>query len=393
MAIAVSPEEQLAQLRRGAAQILSEEDLLAKLRLGRPLNVKLGVDPTAPDIHLGFTVALQKLRQFQDFGHQAVLIIGDFTAMIGDPSGRSATRPQLTHDKVMANAKTFQEQAFKILDKARTRTVFNGQWLEVMAFEDVIKLTARVTLQQILQREDFKNRVEQGAPVRLHEIMYPLIQGWDSVQVKADVEIGGTDQLFNILIGRELQREEGLPQQVALMMPLLEGLDGVQKMSKSLGNYVGVSEPPNDMFGKLMSISDKLMERYYLLLLSEEMPAGMHPMDAKKALASRIVARYHSDDAAKAALDDFNTRFSKRDLDKADLPVLTVEGLASDILSIVEAAFNLLGKPRSRGDIRRLIQQGSVQLNGEKIADPKATPALKAGDTLRLDKTHAVRIG
>ncbi len=250
------PEEQLAQLRRGAAQIISEEELLAKLRLGRPLNVKLGVDPTAPDIHLGFTVALQKLRQFQDFGHQAVLIIGDFTAMIGDPSGRSATRPQLTHDKVMSNARTFQEQAFKILDKARTRTVFNGEWLEVMTFEDIIKLTGRVTLQQILQREDFKTRVEQGAPVRLHEIMYPLIQGWDSVQVKADVEIGGTDQLFNILIGRELQREEGLPQQVALMMPLLEGLDGVQKMSKSLGNYVGVSEPPAEMFGKLMSISD-----------------------------------------------------------------------------------------------------------------------------------------
>ena len=226
-----SPEEQLAQLCRGAAQVISEEDLLAKLRLVRPLTVKLGVDPTAPDIHLGFTVALQQLRQFQDFGHKAVLIIGDFTAMIGDPSGRSATRPQLSHDKVMSNARTFQEQAFKILDQERTRIVFNGEWLEIMTFEDIIKLTGRVTLQQILQREDFKTRIEQGAPVRLHEIMYPLIQGWDSVKVKADVEIGGTDQLFNILIGRELQREEGLPQQVALMMPLLEGLDGVNKMS------------------------------------------------------------------------------------------------------------------------------------------------------------------
>jgi tyrosyl-tRNA synthetase len=387
-----SPEEQLAQLRRGAAQIISEEELLAKLRLGRPLNVKLGVDPTAPDIHLGFTVALQKLRQFQDFGHKAVLIIGDFTAMIGDPSGRSATRPQLSHDKVMSNARTFQEQAFKILDRNRTRTVFNGEWLELMTFEDIIKLTGRVTLQQILQREDFKTRVEQGAPVRLHEIMYPLIQGWDSVQVKADVEIGGTDQLFNILVGRELQREEAQPQQVALMMPLLEGLDGVQKMSKSLGNYVGVSEAPGEMFGKLMSISDELMKRYYELLLGKEMPA-IHPMDAKKQLGFEIVQRYHSTEAAQAALDDFNTRFSKRDLAQADLPELSLAGVEPDLLSIAEAGYKVLGLTRTRGDIRRLIQQGSIQVNGEKLLDPKAAPGLKTGDVLRLDKTRAVRIG
>jgi tyrosyl-tRNA synthetase len=387
-----SPEEQLAQLRRGAAQIISGEDLLAKLRLKRPLNVKLGVDPTAPDIHLGFTVALQKLRQFQDFGHQAVLIIGDFTAMIGDPSGRSATRPQLTHDKVMANARTFQQQAFKILDKTRTRTVFNGEWLELMTFEDIIKLTARVTLQQILQREDFKNRVEQGMPVRLHEILYPLIQGWDSVQVKADVEIGGTDQLFNILVGRELQREEGQPQQVALMMPLLEGTDGVQKMSKSLGNYIGVSEPPPEMFGKLMSISDVLMKRYYELLLGKDMP-GIHPMDAKKQLAVEIVERYHGAEAAREALEDFNTRFSKRDLAQADLPELSLAGVEADLLSVAEAGYKVLGLVRTRGDIRRLIQQGSVQVNGEKCVDPKATPGLKKGDVLKLDKTRAVRIG
>ena len=386
-----SPEEQLARLRRGAAQIISEEELLAKLRLKRPLNVKLGVDPTAPDIHLGFTVALQKLRQFQDFGHRAVLIIGDFTATIGDPSGRSATRPQLSHDKVMSNARTFQEQAFKILDKNRTRTVFNGEWLELMTFEDIIKLTARVTLQQILQREDFKTRVEEGAPVRLHEILYPLIQGWDSVQVKADVEIGGTDQLFNILVGRELQREEGLPQQVALMMPLLEGLDGVHKMSKSLGNYVGVNETPIEMFGKLMSISDILMKRYYELLLGKEMPA-IHPMDAKKQLATEIVQRYHSAEAAQGALDDFNTRFSKRDLAQADLAELPLAGIEPDLLSVVEAAYKVLGPARTRGDIRRLIQQGSVQINGEKLLDPKAVPAWKSGDVLRLDKTHAVRI-
>jgi tyrosyl-tRNA synthetase len=292
----------------------------------------------------------------------------------------------------MSNARTFQDQAFKILDRNRTRTVFNGEWLEVMTFEDIIKLTARVTLQQILQREDFKTRIEQAAPVRLHEIMYPLIQGWDSVQVKADVEIGGTDQLFNILVGRELQREEGLPQQVALMMPLLEGLDGVQKMSKSLANYVGVSEPPAEMFGKLMSISDALMKRYYELLLGKDIPADIHPMDAKKRLGFEIVQRYHSTEAAQGALEDFNTRFSKRDLVHADLPELPLAGIEPDLLSVAEAGYKLLGLTRTRGDIRRLIQQGSIQINGEKSLDPKATPTLKPGDVLRLDKTHAVRI-
>lgn len=389
----MSPEDQLALLKRGAAQIISEAELLAKLRLGRPLNVKLGVDPTAPDIHLGFTVALQKLRQFQDLGHRAVLIIGDFTAMIGDPSGRSATRPQLTHDQVMENAKSFQEQAFKILDPERTRTVFNGEWLEVMTFEEVIKLNSRVTLQQMLQREDFKSRVEQGAPVRLHEVLYPIIQGWDSVKVQADVEIGGTDQLFNILVGRELQREEGQQQQIVFLMPLLEGLDGEKKMSKSLGNYVGVNEPPGEMFGKLMSISDTLMARYYLLLLGKELPAGAHPMEAKKQLGFEIVQRYHSTEAAAAALEDFNTRFSRRDLAHAELPVFSAAGLAQrDIVSVVVAAFaGAFQKTRSRGDARRLVEGGSVQLRGEKISDPKAVPDFQPGDVLRLDKTHAVR--
>ena len=333
-----SPEEQLEILKRGSAKILNDEELLAKLRLGRPLNVKLGVDPTAPDIHLGFTVALQKLRQFQDLGHQAILIIGDFTAMIGDPTGRSKTRPQLSHDAIMANAKSFQAQAFKILDPQRTQTVFNGQWFEMMTFEQVMKLNARVTLQQMLQREDFKNRIDRGEAVHLHEIQYPIMQGWDSVVVKADVEIGGTDQLFNILVGRDLQREEGQPQQVVFLMPLLEGLDGVQKMSKSLGNYVGVNEPPVEMFGKLMSISDKLMARYYLLLLGETVPDG-HPMDAKKQLARRIVERYHGADAGAASLEDFNTRFSKRDLASAELPILALAGVAGDIVSAVVAAY------------------------------------------------------
>jgi tyrosyl-tRNA synthetase len=388
-----SPDSQLAQLKRGAAQIINEEELLAKLRLGRPLNVKLGVDPTAPDIHLGFTVALQKLRQFQDLGHNAVLIIGDFTAMIGDPSGRSATRPQLSHDRVMQNAKSFQEQAFKILDPQRTLTVFNGDWLEVMTFEEIIKLNSKVTLQQMMQREDFKNRFSSGAPIHLHEVLYPLIQGWDSVKVKADVEIGGTDQLFNILVGRELQKAEGQPQQVVFLMPLLEGLDGERKMSKSYGNYVGVSEAPGEQFGKLMSISDKLMERYYLLLLGRELPA-IHPMDAKKRLAFEIVARYHAPEAAQAALDDFNMRFSKRDLEHADLPEVSMQGVQPDIISVVVAAYaQAFGAARSRGDARRLVEQGSVQLHGEKITDPKAAPALQSGDVLRLDKTRAVRVG
>jgi tyrosyl-tRNA synthetase len=388
-----SPEAQLEILKRGAAQIINEAELLAKLRLGRPLNIKLGVDPTAPDIHLGFTVALMKLRQFQDLGHQAILIIGDFTAMIGDPSGRSKARPQLTHDQVMSNAQSFRQQAYKILDPCRTQTVFNGQWFEMMTFEEVIRLNARVTLQQMLQREDFKNRVERGEPVHLHEIQYPIMQGWDSVVVKADVEIGGTDQLFNILVGRELQREQGQPQQVVFLMPLLEGLDGVQKMSKSLGNYVGVSEPPVEMFGKLMSISDELMARYYLLLLGEEVPA-IHPMDAKKQLARRLVERYHGTEAGQAALDDFNTRFSKRDLAHADLPTLSLAGVASDIVSVVVAGYaQCFQTAKSRGDARRLVEQGSVQLNDAKLTDPKTAPALEPGAVLKLDKKHAVRIG
>jgi tyrosyl-tRNA synthetase len=388
-----SPEAQLETLKRGAAQIISEAELLAKLRRGKPLNVKLGVDPTAPDIHLGFTVALTKLRQFQDLGHHAILIIGDFTAMIGDPSGRSKARPQLTHDRVMENAKSFQQQAFKILDPSRTRTVFNGEWFEIMTFEQVMRLNGRVTLQQMLQREDFKGRVDRGEPVHLHEVQYPIMQGWDSVKVRADVEIGGTDQLFNILVGRDLQREESQEQQVVFLMPLLEGLDGVQKMSKSLGNYVGVSEAPTAMFGKLMSISDTLMERYYLLLLGEDLPA-IHPMEAKKQLAFRIVERYHSRGDAQAALDDFNTRFSKRDLESAELPLLPAISLQDDIVSVVVAGYaQCFATKKSRSDARRLVEQGSVQVNGEKFTDPKGAPGLKCGDIVRLDKTRAVRVG
>src|SRR5499427_6809149 len=315
----MQPDEALALLKQGSAQIINENELREKLALGRPLRVKLGVDPTTSDIHLGHTIVLRKLRQFQDLGHQAILIIGDFTGMIGDPSGRSVARPHLTHSEVIANAATYREQAFKILDPARAETVCNGDWFRAMSFEDVIRLNSRVTLQQILQREDFKARIEQQHPIRAHEIQYPIMQAWDSVMVKADVELGGTDQLFNILLGRDFQREEGLPQQVVFLVPLLEGLDGVRKMSKSFGNFVGVNEPASEMFGKLMSISDELMVRYYELLLGRIPPTGTHPLEAKKQLAFEIVQTYHSAPVAQKMLGEWNTRFSKRDLEQADL--------------------------------------------------------------------------
>ena len=387
----MQPVEALAFLKKGAAQIISENELRDKLSLGRPLRIKLGVDPTTSDIHLGHTIVLRKLRQFQDLGHQAVLIIGDFTGMIGDPSGRSITRPQLTHEEVIANAATYREQAFKILDPPRTETVCNGDWFRAMSFEDVIRLNSRVTLQQMLQREDFKARIDQQQSIRAHEIQYPIMQGWDSVMVKADVELGGTDQLFNILIGRDFQREGGLPQQVVFLLPILEGLDGTRKMSKSLGNFVAVNESASDMFGKLMSISDELMARYYELLLGRTLPTGTHPLEAKKQLAFEIVEAYHSTAAAKDALDEWNTRFSEKRISDADL--LAFPARRSEAVAIVVEAYRqAFAITKSRAEASRLIKQGSVQLDGEKLANPKATVSLRAGQTLRLDKTHAVRI-
>jgi tyrosyl-tRNA synthetase len=390
----MQPEESLAFLKQGAAQIISEDQLREKLALGRPLRVKLGVDPTTSDIHLGHTVVLRKLRQFQDMGHQAILIIGDFTGMIGDPSGRSVTRPQLNHQEVIANAATYREQAFKILDPARTETVCNGDWFRAMSFEDVIRLNSRVTLQQMLQREDFKARIDKQQSIRAHEIQYPIMQGWDSVMVKADVELGGTDQLFNILIGRDFQREEGLPQQVVFLVPILEGLEGSKKMSKSLGNFVAVNEPASDMFGKLMSISDELMARYYELLLGRTAPAGMPPFDAKKQLAFEIVQTYHSPSVAQKTLGEWNTRFSKRDLEHADLPAFSPaerEGLAA--VHLVSNAYReIFNLQKSHSEVSRLLKQGSVELDGQKIRDPRAVIKLKSGQVLRLDKKHAVRI-
>ena len=385
------PNEALAFLKKGAAQIISEAELREKLALGRPLRVKLGVDPTTADIHLGHTVVLRKLREFQDLGHQAVVIIGDFTGMIGDPSGRSATRPHLTHKEVLHNAQTYREQAFKVLDPGRTDTVCNGDWFRAMSYEDVIRLNSRVTLQQMLQREDFRGRIDNQQPIHAHEIQYPIMQGWDSVMVRADVELGGTDQLFNILVGRDFQKEENQPQQIVLTMPLLEGLDGVKKMSKSLGNFIGVSEPPTDMFGKLMSISDKLMARYYEVLLGRELATGTNPFEAKKQLAFEIVQTYHSVEVAQRTLADWNARFSEKRLDGADLP--TFAAVTDESVTVVAAAYSEgFAIKKSRAAVSRLIKQGSVQLDGKKIVDPKSKISLQPGQILRLDKTHALRI-
>ncbi|HWM25577.1 MAG TPA: tyrosine--tRNA ligase [Chthoniobacterales bacterium] len=388
----MQPDEALSLLKQGSAQIISEAELRQKLALGRPLRVKLGVDPTTPDLHLGHALILRKLRQFQDLGHQAVLIIGDFTSMIGDPSGRSATRPQLSREQVLVNAETYREQAFKVLDPARTRIVSNGEWFEPMPFEQVIRLNSFVTLQQMLQREDFRDRLDRQQPIHAHEIQYPIMQGWDSVMVQADVELGGTDQLFNILVGRDLQKQEGQPQQVVFVLPILEGLDGSQKMSKSLGNYVGLSESASEIFGKLMSISDQLMARYYPLLLGQPLDSTAHPLEAKKHLASAIVKTYHSHAAAEKTLEEWNARFSEKRLEAAELPYLRPSNYTSFVDVVGHAFQEAFRIKKSRSDVRRLIEQGSVQLDGKKITDVNATPSLRGGQVLRLDKTHAVRI-
>jgi tyrosyl-tRNA synthetase len=389
-----SPIDSLQQLIAGSVQLHSRTELEAKLKLGRPLRVKLGVDPTSSDIHLGHTVVLEKLHQFQELGHQAVLIIGDYTAMIGDPSGRSSTRPHLSLEQILEHAKSYQSQAFKILDPQKTELRFNSEWLAPMKFADVIRLNGRVTLQQMLQREDFRNRIDQSQPIHLHELQYPVMQGWDSVMVQADVELGGTDQLFNLLVGRNLQREEGGEQQIVMTMPLLVGLDGVHKMSKSLGNFVGVEEAPLTMFGKLMSISDELMESYYKLLLGEQLDHSLHPMESKKFLAERIVTRYHSLTAAQEARNDFELRFSKRDLEAASMPdYLPAAEVQRDPVSLVVDAFqHCFGITKSRSEVRRLIEGGSVTWRGEKIGDLKTKLSLDVEGVLKLDRKNAVRV-
>ena len=382
--------DQLTQLTRGAAQIITEAELAGKLRANRPLRIKLGVDPTSADIHLGHTVVLRKLRDFQEAGHQAILIIGDFTALIGDPSGRSVTRPTLTREEVERNAETYREQAFKILDQSKTEIVYNGSWLGKLSFEDVIRLNSNVTLQQLLQREDFRARMKSEQPIHAHEIQYPIMQAYDSVMVKADVELGGTDQLFNILLGRDLQKQNGQPQQIVLLTPILEGLDGKQKMSKSLGNYVALNDSPLEMFGKLMSISDELMVRYYLLLLSRELPKNKHPLQAKKELAAEIVATYHSRAAANKAEEEWTRRFSEKRLSETELPILASQ--SNETVTIVVKGFAVHGITKSRAEASRLIKQGSIQLDSAKLRNPTEQITLSPNQILRLDKTHAVRI-
>ena len=386
----MDPGEELAKLSRGAAQIITAAELAEKLCAKRPLRVKLGVDPTSADIHLGHSLIFRKLRDFQDLGHQAILIIGDFTALVGDPSGRSITRPQLTREEVQANAKTYREQAFKILDESKTEIVYNSSWLGNFSYEDVIQLNSRVTLQQLLQREDFRDRIQSEQPIHAHEIQYPIMQAWDSVMVRADVELGGTDQLFNILLGRELQKEKGQRPQVVLLTPILEGLDGRQKMSKSLGNYVALTDEPAQMFGKLMSISDELMARYYSLLLSRNLPAHEHPLEAKKQLATEIVTTYYSREVAQKVRDEWTARFSEKRLADAELPTFNTQ--SGELVSLVVKAFAVFGIRKSRAEASRLIKQGSVQLNGEKLRDPTKEIALSQRQILRLDKTHSVRI-
>jgi tyrosyl-tRNA synthetase len=364
----MSPEEQLEILRQGAERIVPEDELLQKLRQGVSLRVKLGVDPTASDLHLGHTIGLAKLRQFQDLGHQAVLVIGDFTALIGDPSGRSATRPELSRGAVLENARTYQEQAFKVLDRGRCEVVFNGSWFSDFTMESVVRLCGQYTLARLLEREDFARRYKAGDPIGLHELLYPLLQGYDSVHIKADVEIGGTDQTLNILVGRDLQRHAGMPGQVAVLLPILEGTDGVQKMSKSLGNAIGLLDPPRDMYGKIMSISDPLMRRYGELLCASagEQGSRLHPLEAKKRLARELVTRFHDRAAAEDAQRFFEARHQQRqpvDPEPYESGVNHGETVwICKLLRDVQLA-------PSTTEARRLVVQGAVRVDGAVIRD------------------------
>ena len=365
----LEPHEQLRIIQRGAAEILLEEELLKKLKRGKPLRVKAGFDPTAPDLHLGHTVLIQKMRHFQDLGHEVIFLIGDFTGMIGDPSGRSETRKQLGRREVLNNAETYKEQIFKILDPEKTAIDFNSRWFEEMDTAALIELSAKYTVARMLEREDFKQRFQKQQPISIHEFLYPLIQGYDSVVLKADVELGGSDQRFNLLVGRELQREYGQEPQVVLTMPLLEGTDGVNKMSKSLNNYIGISEAPEEIFGKMMSISDELMWRYAELLSDKEFEeitairqqvakGTFHPMEFKKSLASELVARFHGPEAARSALEYFETRHQKRSVPKE----IRKSFFLPHPMQICEVLVHLQFA-KSKSEARRLISQGGVRVD------------------------------
>ncbi|MCR4420621.1 MAG: tyrosine--tRNA ligase [Clostridia bacterium] len=400
-------QRQLAVIRRGTAEIIPEEELVAKLerslRTETPLKVKLGLDPTAPDIHLGHTVVLHKLRQFQDLGHRVIIIIGDFTGRIGDPTGRSETRRQLSEEEIQANAQTYREQIFKILKPERTEVTFNSRWLASLTFKEVIELASKYTVARMLEREDFARRFREGQPIGIHEFFYPLMQGYDSVALAADIEIGGTDQKFNLLMGRVLQREYGQEPQVALMLPILEGLDGVQKMSKSLGNYIGISEPPQEMYGKTMSLPDELILRYFELVTTislEELESlrrqlaegSLHPRDAKMRLAREIVGFYHGPEAAQGAEEEFRRVFQQRELPQ-EMPEVRIspdEGDGSKIW--LPRLMVLAGLAPSTSEARRLILQGGVRLNDRKVEDVNLEVELSSELILQVGRRRFVRV-
>ena len=394
-----SVDQQLEIIRRGANELLVESELRAKLAAGRPLRVKAGFDPTAPDLHLGHTVLINKLRQLQDLGHHVLFVIGDFTGMIGDPSGRNATRPPLSREDVQANAKTYTDQVFKILDRGRTEVVFNSAWLDGMSAAGLIRLAAKHTVARMLERDDFAKRYRAKQPIAIHEFLYPLVQGYDSVALKADLELGGTDQKFNLLMGREVQKEHGQPPQCILTLPLLEGTDGVNKMSKSLGNTIGITEPPSEIFGKLMSISDELMWRY-IELLSFELPQminekkrvveqGGNPRDVKFDFAQEIVARFHGDSAAQLAATNFIARFTRHEVPE-DLPEvkLTAKGAGLALSQVLKQA----GLTASTSEALRMIEQGGVKVNGEKVSDKAHQLAKGAPVVLQVGKRKFARV-
>ena len=379
-------EAQIAELTRGTDEVLPEDGLAAKLKKGRPLVVKAGFDPTAPDLHIGHTVLINKMRQFQELGHEVVFLIGDFTGMIGDPSGKNATRPPLSPEEIRENATTYEAQIYKILDRDKTRIEFNSTWMGAMDAAGLVRLASHHTVARMLERDDFKKRYEGGQPISIHEFLYPIVQGYDSVALKADIELGGTDQKFNLLVGRQLQQDYGQEPQVVMTTPLLEGLDGVQKMSKSLGNYVGITEPPGEMFGKLMSISDDLMWRYFEVLsfrslediqgLRARVEDGMNPRDVKFELAMEIVARFHDDAAAAAAKQEFISRFREGAMPD-DMPELTLEadGGTLGIAHLLKGA----GLVSSTSEAFRMIKQGAVRIDGERVEDRSLT--IDAGST------------
>ncbi|MER3460911.1 MAG: tyrosine--tRNA ligase [candidate division GAL15 bacterium] len=393
------PRRQLELLRRGAAEIITEQELLVKLQQGRPLRVKLGLDPTAPDIHIGFAVVLRKLRQFQDLGHEAILVIGDFTALIGDPTGRKQTRPMLTREEVERNAATYRAQYGRILDPDRTRVVFNSQWLAALNFSDVVRLCSKTTVARILERDDFAARWRQGNPIGLHELLYPLCQAYDSVALEADVELGGTDQKFNNLMGRDLQREFGQEPQVVLLTPLLPGLDGVEKMSKSLGNYIGINDSPAEMYGKVMSIPDPLMATYFELCTDvpleevREILGAWHPRDAKRRLAREIVAVWHGAQAAQEAEEEFDRVFAREEA-PSEVPEVVVppEQVEPDGGVGIVRLLRLAGLVPSNSEARRLIAQGGVSVDGRRISDPEERVRVHTGLLLRVGKRRFARV-